>query len=189
LNTDFLNQATQAWMEVEYNRAVHRELGVSPVERFRKTRDVLRASPTSQGLREVFRLRTTRTQRKSDGTISLEGVRFEIPSRYHHFRKVVARYARWDLGGVDLIDPRSGTVLASLYPLDAAANADGRRRTIDRDQEPNDDHGGIATDGNTNGDDPDRPLPPLLKRILDEYSVNGKPPAYLPHHPKQGANR
>ncbi len=188
LTLDFLNQATQAWMEIEYNRAVHRELGVSPVERFSKTPDVLRSSPSSQGLREAFRLRTTRTQRKSDGTISLEGVRFEIPSRYRHFRKVVVRYARWDLGGVDLIDPRSGTVLASLYPLDATANADGRRRTIDPDRGSNDDDDGTAANGNASTDGPDKPLPPLLKRILDEYSASGKPPAYLPKHPQKGTN-
>ena len=36
LTLDFLNEATQAWMEIEYNRAVHRELAMSPVERFSK---------------------------------------------------------------------------------------------------------------------------------------------------------
>jgi len=30
LTLEFLNQATQAWMEIEYNRAVHRELGYRP---------------------------------------------------------------------------------------------------------------------------------------------------------------
>jgi len=35
---------------------------------------------------------------------------------------------------------------------------------------------------------PDKPLPPLLKRILDEYSASGAPPAYLPKkpNPKKG---
>jgi hypothetical protein len=31
---------------------------------------------------------------------------------------------------------------------------------------------------------PDKPLPPLLKRILDEYSASGAPPAYLPKKPR-----
>ena len=31
LTLEFLNEATQAWVEMEYNRAVHRELGCSPV--------------------------------------------------------------------------------------------------------------------------------------------------------------
>lgn len=178
LTLDFLNKATQAWMEIEYNRASHRELRMSPVERFSQTRDVLRSSPSSQGLRDAFRLHATRTQRKNDGTISLEGVRFEIPTRYRHFHKVVIRYARWDLGSVDLVDPRNGTVLTPLYPLDRTANADGRRGVVAPDNRSNDD--------GENGSD--KPLPPLLRQILDEYSASGNPPAYVPKRPKKGAD-
>jgi transposase InsO family protein len=184
---DFLNEATQAWMEIEYNRAVHRELSMPPVERFSKARDVLRPSPSSQVIREAFRLQTTRAQRASDGTISLQGVRFEIPARFRHFRKVVVRYARWDLSRVDLVDPESGTILAHLYPLDRQANADGRRSPIEPDQGPDEDDeldaGASAAKSPGNGG-PDQPLPPLLKRILDEYSASGTPPAYLPKKPR-----
>lgn len=178
---DFLNEATQAWTEIEYNRAVHRELSTSPVERFCQAPDVLRDSPSSQALREAFRLQTTRVQRQSDGTISLAGVRFEIPARMRHFRRVVVRYARWDLGRVDLVDPQSGTILAPLYPLDRAANADGRRLVIKSDHGPDDEPGDGNLVGNSpNGGGPDKPLPPLLQRILAEYSASGVPPAYLP---------
>ena len=188
LTLDFLNEATQAWMEIEYNRAVHRELSMSPVERFSKAPDVLRPSPSSQVIREAFRLQTTRVQRQGDGTISLEGVRFEIPSRFRHFRKVAVRYARWDLGRVDLIDPQSGTILAPLYPLDRAANADGRRSAIESDRGPDDDEPDDGTLADSTPDDggPDKPLPPLLKRILDEYPATGMPPAYLPKKPDSG---
>ena len=44
------------------------------------------------------------------------------------------RYARWDLGRVDLVDPRSGTILAPLYPLDRKANADGQRLLFEPDR-------------------------------------------------------
>ena len=57
-------------------------------------------------------------------------MRFEIPARYRHFREVTVRYARWDLGRVDLVDRRSGTILAPIYPLDKTANADGRRASV-----------------------------------------------------------
>ena len=134
LTLDFLNEATQAWMEIEYNRAVHRELSVSPVERFSKSPDVLRPSPSSAAIRCAFRMQTTRVQRQGDGTISLSGVRFEIPARLRHFRHVVVRYARWDLRRVDLVDPQNGTILAPLYPLDRTANADGRRSAIEPDR-------------------------------------------------------
>ena len=88
LTLDLLNEATQAWVEIEYNRAVHRETKSSPVERFAQAPDVLRVSPSSESLRDAFRLEANRSQRQSDGTISLEGVRFEIPARYRHFREV-----------------------------------------------------------------------------------------------------
>ncbi len=131
LTLDFLNTATQAWVEIEYNRAVHREIACAPLERFAHAPDVLRDSPNSNALRDAFRLQTKRRQRRSDGTISLEGVRFEVPARYRHFRDVVVRYARWDLGRVDLLDPRGETILAPLYPLDRTANADGRRAAVE----------------------------------------------------------
>ena len=131
LTLELLNTATQAWVEVEYNRAVHRETSCSPVDRFARAPDVLRASPPSESLRNAFRLETKRSQRQSDGTISLEGVRFEIPARYRHFREVIVRYARWDLSRIDLVDGRNGTVLAPVYPLDRTANADGRRAAIE----------------------------------------------------------
>jgi putative transposase len=173
LTLELLNRATQAWAEIEYNRAAHRETSCSPVERFAQGPDVLRSSPCSESLRDTFRLETKRSQRQSDGTISLEGVRFEIPSRYRHFRAVTVRYARWDLGRVDLVDEHSGVILAPIYPLDRTANADGHRATIES----------TGTDVPSQERRPRRALgelPPLLKRILQEYSATGMPPAYLP---------
>jgi hypothetical protein len=168
---ELLNTATQAWAEIEYNRAMHRETGSSPVDRFAKAADVLRSSPSSESLRNAFRLETKRSQRQSDGTISLEGVRFEIPARYRHFRAVTVRYARWDLGRIDLVDDRSGIILSPIYPLDKAANANGRRAAI----EPAGTDVPSQVQQRAAGE-----LPPLLKRILQEYSATGMPPAYLP---------
>jgi putative transposase len=170
LTLAFLNEATQAWVEIEYNRAVHRELACAPVERFAKAPDVLRSSPSSDVLREAFRLEDKRRQRHSDGTISLEGVRFEVPARYRHFREVTVRYARWDLTRVDLVDPRHGTLLAPLYPLDRTANADGRRAAV------------APASADAAAADPPRAgaLPPLLQQLLADYAATGLPPAYLP---------
>ena len=180
LTLEFLNQATQAWVEMEYNRTPRRETSCSPVERFAQARDVLRESPSSSALREVFRLQSKRRQRKSDGTISVEGVRFEVPARYRHFRDVAVRYARWDLSRVDLVDPREGTILAPIYPLDRRANADGQRALFERDT------CATAPDGGKRSDEvqPEKELPPLLKRLLAEYSATGIPPAYLPKNPR-----
>jgi hypothetical protein len=169
----FLNEATQAWVEVDYNRAVHRELSCPPVERFAKAPDVLRSSPSSDDLRAAFRLDAKRRQRHSDGTISLEGVRFEVPARFRHFRELVVRYARWDLSRVDLVDPRHGTLLAPLYPLDRAANADGRRARV---APPTSSAAALPQKDRQHSDT----LPPLLQKILAAYSATGLPPAYLP---------
>jgi putative transposase len=174
LTLDLLNEATQAWVEIEYNRAVHRETSCSPFERWIQAPDVLRTSPKSESLRDAFRLESKRIQRQSDGTISLEGVRFEIPGRYRHFREVAVRYARWDLGRVDLVDERNGTVLAPIYPLDRSANADGRRASVKPD-------GMDALPEDSRRETSE--LPPLLKKILQDYSATGLPPAYLPKTP------
>jgi putative transposase len=155
LTLEFLNQATQAWMEIEYNRAVHREISSSPVERFAQAPDVLRSSPKSESLRDAFRLDTKRIQRQSDGTISLEGLRYEIPGRYRHFREVAVRYARWDLGRVDLVDERAGTILAPIYPLDKNANADGRRVCFELDKTD------VPADRSAEGGRKDGQLPPF----------------------------
>lgn len=178
LTLSFLNEATQAWAEMEYNRAEHREIKTSPVTRFAEAPDVLRTSPASDDLRDAFRLQTTRRQRRSDGTISLEGVRFEIPPRYRHFRDLVVRYARWDLRRVDLVDPQSGVILSPIYPLDRSANADGRRGMLDPDEDDTPD------ENDQSGAPPiDSELPPLLRKILEDYSATGMPPAYLPQKP------
>jgi hypothetical protein len=171
LTLEFLNEATQAWMEIEYNRTVHSETSRTPVERFAQAPDVLRTSPSSEALRDAFRLETRRTQRQSDGTISLEGVRFEIPARYRHFRELTVRYARWNLGRVDLVDPHSGTVLSPVYPLDKTANADGRRALVEPDA--SDAAGEAASRGST----------AALEANLPELCRRRAPPAYCPRHP------
>jgi len=164
-----LNEITQAWVEGEYNRKRHSELGTTPLRRFLDGKDVGRPSPSSEALRQAFCADDRRTQRKSDGTISLDGRRFELPSRYRHLDHVTIRRASWDLSWVHLVDERTGAVLCRLYPLDKAANADGHRRTL----EP------LAPA--TIADAPAAPaMPPLLARLVAEQECTGLPPAYLP---------
>jgi hypothetical protein len=109
----------------------------------------------------------------------VEGVRFEIPARYRHFRKVSVRYARWDLSRVDLVDSHSGTILAPLYPLDRKANADGQRLLF----EPELASVPASADPPPEQGRPGKELPPLLKHLLTEYAATGLPPAYLPKNP------
>ncbi len=97
-----LNEATQAWVEHEYNRKLHSEIGEAPVTRFIAGPDVGRPCPDSDTLRLAFTRSDTRMQRRSDGTIVINGRRFEIPNRYRHLTRIEARYANWDLGLVHL---------------------------------------------------------------------------------------
>ena len=171
LTLDFLNQATQAWIEMEYQRRVHSETGQTPLERFLEAPNVGRECPSIEALRLAFCQESARTQRRSDGTISLAGIRFEIPARFRHLPRIHFRYACWDLRYVHLIDPRTSTVLARLYPLDRARNADGLRRSFEAVTNA------PAIDAGL--DKPDD-IAPLLRRLLEDYSATGLPPAYLP---------
>jgi hypothetical protein len=78
-----------------------------------------------------------------------------------------------------LVDLRSGTVLAPLYPLDRKANADGQRLLFEPDRSA------MPADAGTHPDEgsPERQLPPLLRQILAQYIATGLPPAYLPKNP------
>lgn len=167
LSLDLLNRATFAWAELEYQRKLHSELGCSPLDRMLKGPSVARPCPDSDALRRAFRLTVKRTQRHSDGTISVEGKRFELPSRYRTLGEPTVRYARWDLSTLDLVDPFSGKLLCLLYPLDKQANAATRRRPLDPALE-------VATDPAPTG------IAPLLKDLLAQHAATGLPPAYVP---------
>jgi putative transposase len=171
LTLERLNEATQAWVELEYHRRVHTELGCAPLERYLAGPAVGRPSPSSAELRRAFRAAVDRTQRRSDGTLSLEGRRFEVPAHYRHLRRLRVRYARWDLGAVDLVDPHSQQVLCALYPLDKAANADGQRRRLAPPAPALLDAAAPA---------PGPTMAPLLRTLMADYAATGLPPAYLP---------
>jgi transposase InsO family protein len=178
LTLSFLNDATLAWVEMEYNRSRHEEIKVAPLERFLHGPDVSRPAPSSEKLRLAFRRQVSRTQRRSDGTVSLDGVRFEVPDRFRHFERLTLRYPHWDFGLVHLVDPRSGALLAPIYPLDKAKNAAGKRHV----RTPG------ALDERVELERRGVDLPPLLRKLMRDYSATGLPPAYIPKTPKTEDN-
>ncbi len=163
-----LNEATVAWVELEYNRKIHSELAQAPLSRFVTVKNVGRPCPDSEKLCQAFTARISRKQRQSDQTISLEGIRFELPSRYRHLKRVTLRYASWDLSHVYLADPQNGHIICRLYPQDKHKNADGRRRR----KQPLIDVGKAPVDGGG--------IAPLLRKLVADYAATGLPPAYLP---------
>ena len=162
-----LNEATAAWVQLEYNRKVHCELGQSPLAKFLATKNVGRPCPESRKLREAFTAQVSRTQRQSDGTITIEGIRFELPSRYRHLKRATIRYASWDLSRVYLADPQNGQVICRLYPQDKHKNADARRR---RKQPLIEAASACQQSG----------MAPLLTKLIADYAATGLPPAYIP---------
>jgi putative transposase len=166
LRLDVLNEATQAWVELEYQRTRHREIGETPLARFLAGPDVLRSSPPPEVLRRSFTTEQTREQRRSDGTISVGGVRFEVPARFAHLPRLTIRSARWDLASVLVCDRRTGEVIGTLYPIDKARNADAVRRPR------------AAPDAGAPR--PATGVAPLLQALLEQYRTSGLPPAYQP---------
>lgn len=177
LTLDFLNRATQAWVEMEYNRSIHDELGMSPLERALRGPWAVRPAPSAEQLARSFTAEVYRTQRCSDGTISLDGTRFEVPGHLRTLNRVCVRYRSWDLSVAWLVDPETQAYLARLRPQDKAKNADGRRKTL----EPLDE----LPEPEPIGD----PVPPLMRQLLEEYAATGTPPAYLPKDERQLAAR
>jgi hypothetical protein len=167
-----LNEATLAWVEMEYNRKLHSELGMSPLQRFREHKDVSRPCPSSEALRLAFTQEYHRSVRRSDGTVSLNGVRLEVPSRYGHFETVALRAAAWDLSQVHLADPKTGVVLCRLFPLDKHKNAQGQRAAK------------VPVAGTAGTIPPPSAPAPLLQKLLKDYAATGLPPAYLPKDEK-----
>ena len=167
-----LNEATQAWIEMGYNRTVHSSIGCTPLERFLNDKDVSRPSPPLEELRVAFTQAEVRTQRRSDGTISLAGVRFEVPSRYGHVEKIHVRYASWDLTRAYVCDQTTGAVLATVRPQDKRRNAEGARAVR---QTPS----GAAHESTPDDHEP-KEVAPLLKKLMADYAATGLPAAYLP---------
>src|SRR5262249_45532694 len=141
------------------------EISSTPLERYLEGKQVGRPCPETAILNRTFCTEVKRKQRKSDGTLTLDGCRFEVPSHYHHLDILQVRYARWDLSHAILVDPHSHTCLDTLYPQDKSNNAQGLRRAL-----PPMNHSEISSTG----------IAPLLKQLMAEYAATGLPPAYLP---------
>jgi len=170
LTLDFLNRATQAWIEGEYNQHFHEEIGTTPVARMLAGPDVARPAPDLETLRQRFTRCETRIQRRSDGTIRVGGHRFELPSRLRTLHEVHVRWRSWDLTEAWVVDGRTDDLLATIRPVDVEENGRTRRRALEPAQGP-------AVPRPAPGADP---IPPLLAKLLAEHAATGLPPAYIP---------
>ena len=121
LTLGMLNRCTQAWVEMEYHRTVHGETGQPPIERFLAGPDLTRPSPTPEELVRRFSASAVRTQRHSDGTLSVQSVRFEAAGFggfIHALQAIVAgRRDRTLADAADLDDTMAAEILFLIETL------------------------------------------------------------------------
>ena len=137
-----------------------------------------RESPGSDALRRAMRTEVSRKQRRSDGTVTVEGVRFEIPRRVPHaWLQLPAIASYGTCASVDLVDPRSGDHLTTA-PADrqgAQRRArSARARSSRRRASPH---------------PPRRYRAAPARALMADYAATGLPPAYLPPTPRRRATR
>jgi putative transposase len=173
LSLEFLNRASQAWAELEYNREVHSEIAISPLDRLVSDKTVGRPCPETAELRLSFCAEESRSQRKSDGTVTIKGVRFEVPARMRHIGRLQILYRTWDLSVAYVVGPKDGRLVTEIYPQDKTKNSSGIRRAITSD----------APSPHTSPRQTEV-IPPLLRRLLADYAATGLPPAYIPKDEK-----
>jgi transposase InsO family protein len=167
LTLTFLNRAGQAWVEQDYHRREHREIGATPLQRLLNGSTVDRQPPAIKDMQLAFSRKVTRNQRKSDNTVSVDGIRFEVPARFRHLPRLALRYQGWDKSCIHLVDPNTGGPLAQLLPIDKVRNASGHRRQL-------------APPATPPARTAEPEIPALLRRWLADYAATGLPPAYLP---------
>ncbi len=169
LTLKLLNDATMAWVEMEYNQKEHRDINATPMERYLSDPNVLRKSPSFEELHAAFRLSTKRRLRRSDCTISIEGVRFEIPGAYRHLDFINIHYASWDLSFVHMADPDSDKPLIQIYPLSRETNSNSFRRPFNPEALSTESSEGVAS----------TEMAPLLQKYMRDFAATGIPSPYL----------
>lgn len=179
LDLAYLNLVTQAWIEKEYHAAVLREFGATPRQRALAAPCASRDCPSIDDLRRAFMRDVKRRPKRQTATITLQGVRFEIPVAYRHFDWLRVRYAQWDLSVAWLVDD-DGDPVVRILPEDVVANADGNRRIVADDS---------AVDLATHTPDADIEVPALLRKYLADFAADGLPPAYVPQSSKENRCR
>ena len=107
--------------------------------------------------------------RKSDQTIRINNIRFEVPSRFRHLQKFCVCYQTWDLSVSYIVDERTGNLIVCIYPQDKIKNSEGHRKTLDA----------IVSETLPKVTDDSDPIPPLLRKLIADYAATGLPPAYI----------
>jgi putative transposase len=172
LTLDALNKYTQAWVEEDYNNKRHSETGEKPLTRYLDGKDVLRPAPNYEIMVKAFRTPTKRIIRKSDHTITVDTIRFEVPRHLHHFQEITVAYAQWDLSSVTVLDPETHQGVCEIFPADLNKNANGLRAPLSANP---------STAPEQSQDEPSEHLPPTLARCLRDFATKNPLAGYIPY--------
>ncbi len=178
LSLDVLNAVTQAWVEQDYHVKIHSEIKEKPLDRFFNSKSVLRPSPEYNDLKHSFRMVIIRTVRKTDATVTIDGIRFQIPQCYAHMDSVLLRYARWDLGEAEILCPDTQKSIYLIYPLNKLANSNAVRKDIEEKLPLQ--QSLSSEDENEFLDLKTHQLPPLLAHCLEKYAKQYPLSGYIP---------
>ncbi len=184
ISLDVLNRLTQAWIEQDYHDTIHSEIKEKPVDRFFNSSSVLRPALEFEELKSCFRTRIKRNIRKTDGTVTIDGVRFEVPQVFRHMDELVIKYARWDLGEAEIISPTTFKSLFKIFPIDRLSNSKGARKILTQgpdaleNAEPSGDKKSLANNTPILDITSDS-LPPLLAKCLEKHSREFSNSGYL----------
>lgn len=183
LTLKLMNDALIAWVEFEYHRKFHSEINETPLDRLLNNKNVGRPCPDTLLLNRVFSEEVKRRQRRSDGTLTINGTRFEVPNHYRHIDVLHVRYTKWDLSYATLIDPHTNTCIDTVYPQDKSANANGlRRQLLPLENQHNNQQSEKSEKINESAG-----IAPLLKDLMAQFSATGLPPAYLSKHEEEAS--
>ena len=87
-----LNDATVAWAEQDYHHRAHRALNITPLTRLLDSDDASRPCLVRDELAAVFRITVKSTLRRSDGSLSLGGIRYQVSAPRRHLGTLWIRY-------------------------------------------------------------------------------------------------
>ena len=176
LTLAFLNEATQAWVEHEYNRKIHSEIGKTPITRFL-------AGPTSRDRAPT----ATRCASPSRAAPSARRGRATAPS------SSTAAASRCRTATAISPASRCATPPGISAPSISSTSAPATcwRASIRRTR-PRTPAACAARSSRSSSSDRPAPrapasaIPPLLQRLLDPQASTGLPPAYLPKDEDEG---
>lgn len=120
-----LNKITAVWVHEDYNHKPHRGLeGALPIAKYNHSdRYVSEVSFDTDTLVKYFTAKLTRCVRSTDGTVVIDGIRYEIPSQHSRMKELELCRASWNRQFMFITNPKTRLPEVKIYPVDRVANA------------------------------------------------------------------